>query len=167
MSIQQIRRSVLIAAGILALAVSGLVAGRLFGRQLGPDHGRGPKAQRIFEHLASELDLSAAQRTQIRGILKSHADEILAQVRASMDARRTLHEAVVTQPSDDAAIRSLAAQIGQAHADGALLMVKIRSEIVPVLTAEQKQKLASLHTRMGNRGDEELESLGAFLRGEN
>ena len=167
MSIQQVRRSVLIAAGILALAVSGLVAGRLFGRQLGPDHGHGPKAQRIFEHLASELDLSAAQRTQIRGILKSHADEILAHVRASMDARRTLHEAVMTQPSDDAAIRSLAAQIGQVHADGALLMVKIRSEILPVLTADQKQKLVSLHTRMGNKGDEELQTLGAFLRGEN
>ncbi len=167
MSIQQVRRSVLIAAGILALAVSGLIAGRLFGRQLGPDHGHGPKAQRIFEHLASELDLSAAQRTQVRGILKSHADEILAHVRASMDARRNLQEAVTTQPSpDDAAIRSLAAQIGQVHADGALLIVKIRSEILPILTPDQRQKLASLHARMGNRGDEELETLGAFLRGE-
>jgi len=166
MSIQQIRRTVLIAAGILALAVSGLVAGRLFGRQLGPGFGHGPRAARMFDHLSKELDLSDAQRLQVRGVLKSHADEIVAHVKAAMEARRALHDAVMASSPDDAAIRSLAAQVGAAHADGALMIVKLRSEIWPILTPEQQQKLVSLHARLGRRGDDELQALDAFLRGE-
>ena len=166
MSIQQVRRSVLIAAGILALALSGLFAGHLFGRQMGPGFGHGPRASRMFDHLAGELDLSDAQRVQVRGVLKNHADEILAHVQAARDARRALHDAVMATQPDDASIRSLAAQIGSVHADGALMIVRIRSEIWPILTPDQQQKLVSLHARMGRHGDEQLQSLGAFLRGE-
>jgi Spy/CpxP family protein refolding chaperone len=165
MSIQQVRRSVLIAAGILALAVSGLVAGRLFGRQLGPGFGHGPRAERMFEHLSSELDLSDAQRAQVRGVLRNHADEILAHVQAARDARRALHDAVMATAADETAIRSLAAQIGTVHTDGALMIVKIRSEIWPILSPEQQQKMISIHARLGRRGDDEIQSLAAFLKG--
>jgi len=165
MSIQQVRRSVLIAAGILALAVSGLIAGRLFGRQLGPGFGHGPRAERIFEHLSSELELSDAQRAQVRGVLRNHADEILAHVQAARDARRALHDAVMATSADETAIRSLAAQIGTVHQDGALMIVKIRSEIWPILTPEQQQKMITIHARLGRRGDDELQALAAFLKG--
>jgi len=166
MSIQQVRRSVLIAAGILALALSGLVAGRLFGRQLSPSFGHGPRAARIYEHLASELDLSDAQRLQIRGVLKAHADEILGHAQAAMNARRAMHDAVMATQPDEASIRSLAGQLASVHADGALMMVKIRSEIWPILTPEQQQKLVGLHAKMGRKGDDDLQALGKFLRGE-
>ena len=167
MSIHQIRRSVLIAAGILALAVSGLVAGRLFGRQLAPGFGHGPRAARIYEHLASELGLSDAQRLQVRGVLKAHADEILGHAQAAMNARRAMRDAVMAPQPDDATIRSLAAQMGNVHADGAMMVIRIRSEIWPILTPEQQQKLVALHAKMGHRGDEDLQALGAFLKGEN
>jgi protein CpxP len=167
MSIQQVRRSVLIAAGILALAVSGLVAGRLFGRQLAPSFGHGPRAARIYDHLASELNLSDAQRLQVRGVLKAHADEILGHAQAAMNARRAMRDAVMASPPDEAAIRSLAVQMGNVHADGAMMVIRIRSEIWPILTPEQQQKLVTLHAKMGHRGDEDLQALGAFLKGEN
>ena len=167
MSIQQVRRSVLIAAGILALAVSGLVAGRLFGRQLAPTLGHGPRAARIYDHLASELDLSDAQRLQVRGVLKAHADEILNHAQAAMNARRAMRDAVMAPQPDEVAIRSLAAQMGSVHADGALMIVRIRSEIWPILTPEQQQKMVGLHAKMGHKGDEDLQALGAFLKGEN
>ena len=83
-----------------------------------------------------------------------------------MDARRALHDAVMVQPSDDTALRSLGAQAGLVHADGAVLFARIRSEIWPILTPEQQQKFAAFHARMGRKGDDELQSLGAFLRGE-
>jgi Spy/CpxP family protein refolding chaperone len=167
MSIQQIRRSVLIAAGIVALAVTGLFAGHVFGRQMGPGLGHGGhNAGRMFDHLARELDLSDAQRAQVRGVLKTHADEILAQVKSGMDARRALHDSVMAQPADENAIRSLATQVGAVHGEGALLIVKIRSEIWPILSPAQQDKLVGFHERMGRRGDEALDSLAAFLRGE-
>jgi Spy/CpxP family protein refolding chaperone len=168
MSIQNIRRSVLIAVGIGVLAFSGLFAGRLLGRQMGPgfSHGGPPNPARMFDHISRELDLTDAQQAQIRGILKSHADEILAHVQAGMDARRALHDAVVAQPIDDAALRSLGAQAGTVHGDGAVLFAKIRAEIWPVLTPDQQQKFAAFHARMGRKGGDELTALGAFLRGE-
>ncbi|HKD17417.1 MAG TPA: Spy/CpxP family protein refolding chaperone [Thermoanaerobaculia bacterium] len=166
MSIQQVRRSVLIAAGIVALAVSGLVAGRIFGRQLAPSLGHGPRAARIYEHLASELNLSDAQRLQVRGVLKAHADEILGHAQAAMNARRAMRDAVMAPQPDEAAIKSLAAQMGNVHADGAMMIIRIRSEILPILTPEQQQKLVALHAKMGRKGDDDLQALAAFLKGE-
>ncbi|HWZ87144.1 MAG TPA: Spy/CpxP family protein refolding chaperone [Thermoanaerobaculia bacterium] len=169
MSIQQIRRSVLIAAAVAALAFSGLFAGRIFGRQMGQGQSftHGPRAAKMFDHIASELDLTDAQRGQIRGVLKAHADEILAQVKAGMIARRALHDAVISTTADEATIRGLAAQVGAVHGDGALLIVRVRSEIWPILTPAQQEKFVAFHNKMGQRGDEALDSLGTFLRGEN
>jgi Spy/CpxP family protein refolding chaperone len=167
MSIQQVRRSILIAVAFLAVAAMGLFAGRIFGGQLGSGPGRGgPKAQHMFEHLAGELDLSDAQKAQVRGVLKAHADEILAQVQAGMDARKALHDAVNAPSPDENVIRSFAARVGEVHGSGAMLIVKIRSEVWPILTPVQQQKFNAFHERMGRRGGEALQSLGAFLRGE-
>jgi Spy/CpxP family protein refolding chaperone len=167
MSIQKIRRSVLAATLLGALAVSGLLAGRLLARQGDLGHMHADAAPKMFRHLAKQLSLSDDQQTQIRGILKSHADEIEAQVRAGMNARRALHQAVLTQPVDEQAIRSLAMQAGQVHGDAAILYARIRGEVWPVLTAEQKDKMTQLHGRMKDRGDEAFDSLDRWLRGDN
>ena len=166
MSIQKVRRSILIAAGIGVLAFTGLFAGRLLGRQMGPGMSHGPRAARMFDHISRALDLSDAQQLQIRGVLKTHADEILALVKSGMTARRALHDAILAQPTDEANIRVLAQQVGVVHGDGALLFARIRTEIWPILTPDQQQKFAAFHTKMGSRGDDELQSLEAFLRGE-
>ena len=167
MSIQNIRRSVLIAAGIGALAVAGLFAGRLFAHQMGGHFHGGSMAPRMFQHMAQELDLSDAQQAQIREILKSHADEIEAHVKSGMDARRALHDAILIQPTDEGTIRLRAQELGNVHGDGAILCAKIRAEVWPILSGEQQQKLAGLHLRMREHGDEALKSLDAFLRGTN
>lgn len=168
MSIQQVRRSILVAAAFVAVAGMGLFAGRIFGGQVVPGMGHGgPRAQHMFEHLANKLDLTPDQRTKVRAVLKTHADEILAQVQAGQDARQALHEAVMAQPPDENVIRSLAAKVGEVHGNGALLIVKVRSEIWPILTPEQQQKFVAFHERMSQRNGEALQSLGAFLRGEN
>lgn len=167
MSIQNIRRSVLIAAGIGVLAFAGLFAGRLFAHQMGGHFHGGSMAPRMFQHIARELDLTDAQQAQIRGILKTHADEIEAHVKAGMEARRALHDAVLIQPTDEASIRLRAQELGNVHGDGAILFAKIRAEVWPILTGDQQQKLAGLHGRMREHGDEALKSLDAFLRGTN
>ena len=166
MSIQNIRRSVLIAAGIGALAVSGLFAGRLVAHQMG-GHSGGAMAPRMFRHMARQLELTDAQQAQIREILKSHADEIEAHVKSGMDARRALHDAILVAPTDEAAIRQRAQDLGNVHADGALLFARVRAEVWPILTSEQQLKVAGLHTRMRERGDDALRSLDTFLRGDN
>lgn len=167
MSIQNIRRSVLIAAGIGVLAVAGLFAGRLFAHQMGGRSHGGSMAPRMFGRMVRELDLTDAQQAQIRAILKTHADEIEAHVKLGMDARRALHDAVLTQPTDEAAIRLRAQELGNVHGDGAILFARLRTEVWPILSGDQQQKLAGLHLRMREHGDDALKSLDAFLRGTN
>jgi Spy/CpxP family protein refolding chaperone len=168
MSIQNIRRSVLMATGVGALALSGLLAGRLMG-QMGPHGPRdaGMAAPRMFDRISRRLDLTEDQQARIRAVLKTHAAEIETQVQAGMDARRALHQAVMVQPTDETAIRSLGAQVGTAHAEGALLFAKIRTEVWPVLTADQQARLQSFHSGMRHRGDEAMKSLDQWLRQEN
>ena len=148
MSIQNIRRSVLIAAGVGRWPSRGLFAGRLMARQMAP-HGPGDAAMapRMFARISRHLDLTEDQQARIRAMLKTHAPEIEAQVQAGMDARRALHEAVMVQPTDETAIRSLGDQVGTAHAEGALLFARIRTEIWPILTADQREKLQNFHSR--------------------
>ena len=164
MSIQNIRRSVLAAAVFGGLVVSGLLAGRLLARQGDLGHMHADAAPHMFRHLAKQLDLSADQQTQIRGILKNHADDIETQVKAGMNARRALHQAMLSQPVDEQAIRSLAMQAGQVHGETAILYARIRAEVWPVLTADQQSKMTQLHGRMKDRGDAAFESLDKWLR---
>jgi|KBSMisStandDraft_5_1062788.scaffolds.fasta_scaffold316166_2 Spy/CpxP family protein refolding chaperone len=167
MSIQNVRRSVLIGAALVALAVTGIFAGRLVAHQIGGHYGSPMMAPRLFAHLAKQLDLSDAQNGQIREILKNHADEIEAHVKSAIDARRALHDAILVQPTDEPTIRQRAQELGNVHADGALLFARIRSEVWPILSSDQQQKMASLHSHMREHSDEALKSLDQFLRGTN
>ena len=163
MNIRRIRRSILAAAAIGLLAGGGLFAGNIFAGSL-PEGDEAARAPRIFARLARYLDLSDDQRAQIKGVLKSHAAEIEAQMAAGKSARRALTDAVAAEPYDEAAIRARAAEFGRVHAEGAVLMARLRSEISPILTAEQREDLARLQARIRRRADRAGKSCAAFLR---
>ena len=163
MSFRTLRKSALVIAAAGALAVGGLFAGRLFAGSMpaGPgDHS----PRRMFGRIARTLDLSADQKAQVKTILKSHAAEIQTQMTAGATARRALHDAIKAQPVDEAAIRAAAQEAGRVHADGAVLFAKIRAEVLPVLTADQKQKLQSMDEKMRSRGERGAKGFAEFLR---
>jgi len=161
-SIQQIRKSVLVGAGIAVLAAAGLVAGRLSAGVF-PGRAHSDFGCHVFGRIARALDLSDDQKSQIKAILKTHASKIETQIKASASARRAVHDAVLAQPPDEAAIRSAAQKFGQVHADGAVLFAKIHAEIQPILTDEQRAKVQEFRERMRNRGDSAVKSFEAFL----
>jgi protein CpxP len=164
MSIDKIRKSVLVAAGIAVIAAAGLFAGRL---SAGAFHGgktRGDFAQRLFGRMSRALELTEDQKSRIKDVLRTHADEIKALMQASATARRVLHDAVMAQPTDEGAIRSAAAQVGQTQGDGALLFARVRTEIDPILTSEQKQKIQSFQARGHHRADGAGRSIDRLLK---
>ena len=163
MSIQQIRKSVLVGAGIAILGAAGLVAGRLSAGVF-PGGAQSDFGHHVFGRIARALDLSDDQKGQIKSILKAHASEIETRIEASASARRAVHDAVLAQPLDEAAIRAVAQKFGQVHADGAVLFAKIRTEIQPILTEEQRSKIQKFRERMRNRADSATRSFEAFLR---
>src|SRR5262249_1532102 len=110
------------------------------------------------------LELTDDQRAQIKDVLRAHADEIKAQMQASAAARRALYDVVMAQPTDANAIQAAASQVGQTSGDGALLFAKIRTEIDPILTAEQKEKIQTFQARGGHRAEAAARSLDRFLK---
>jgi Spy/CpxP family protein refolding chaperone len=159
MTAATIRKTALIATSAAFLAAGGLFAGRLFASGVS-DHS----APRMFGRLARTLDLTADQRAQIKAILRSHAAEIEAQMTAGAAARRALHEAIKAQPVDEPSIRARAAEDGIVHANGAVLFARIRAEVLPLLTADQKQKLQSLDERMKGHSARGAKAFADFLR---
>ena len=98
-----------------------------------------------------ELDLTDAQRQQVRTIMESHRDAQKAIGDRMQAARKTLHDAIAAETLDEGAIRAAAADIGTIEADAALLQAKIRGEVFAMLTPEQVKKAKELRTEMENR----------------
>ncbi len=163
MTLQRIRNTALVGGGIAALAVGALLAGRLSAGALPGGRGQGDFAPRVFARIARALELSDDQKTRIKAVLKTHAAEIETQMRSSSAARRALHQAVLTQPSDEAAIRAAAQQLGQVQGDGAVLFAKIRTEIQPILTEAQRAKIQQFRERARNHAESAVKSFEAFL----
>jgi protein CpxP len=117
----------------------------------------------MFSRMSKALDMTADQQAQVKDILRAHQPEIEAQLTGSRAARQALHAAVAAQPFDEAAIRARAADVGKAQADGAVLFAKIRSQIDPILTPDQKEKVKTLQSRMRARGDNSVTTFRKFL----
>jgi Spy/CpxP family protein refolding chaperone len=164
MSIDQIRRSILIVVGAGAIAVAGLFAGRMSANAFSPAHSHGDFATRVFTRISADLDLSDDQIGRIKDVLRAHASEIKDQLQASAQARQALHALMIAQPVDEGAVRAAAQQVGQTQASGALLFAKIRGEVDPILTTEQKSRIQTFQTRMGQRADKSVQSFDAFLK---
>jgi Spy/CpxP family protein refolding chaperone len=159
MTTRKTRRPLAMVAG--ALGLSGLLAATLAANTPPPGGdpgGRGPG------RFGRSLGLSDEQKTQIRGILRAHATEIEAQMKAAKESRRALRVAMDAQPADETQIRSRALALGEVRADGAVLRARIRSEIWPILTAEQQEKARELRSLKGRRERRRMDALERWLR---
>ena len=97
------------------------------------------------------LDLTDAQREQVKAIMESHRDEQKAIGDRMQAARKALHEAIAADTFDETAVRAKAAEIGAVEADAAVLQARIKSGIFAILTPEQVKKAKELRSQMENR----------------
>ena len=93
-------------------------------------------------------DLSDAQREQIKAIRDNHAADMKPSVERAQKARQALNNAVLTGVGD---IRGLALEIGNAEGELAFQQAQIETEILGVLTPEQKQKMQERRKEMDAR----------------
>ena len=97
------------------------------------------------------LDLTDAQREQVRTIMESHRDQQKAIGDSMQAARKALHEAIAADTFDENAVRAKAIEVGTIEADAAVLQAKIHGEVFAILTPEQVKKAKELRTGMENR----------------
>ena len=117
------------------------------GRMGGP--GGGPLGR--WGMLASRLGLSDTQRSQIKGILQAHGDELRGLGDKAMAAREALNDAIDSGTVDEAAIRARSAEVAAVEADMAVTRAQIEAQVFQVLTPDQQAQARTLQTQRKER----------------
>jgi protein CpxP len=128
----------------IALALSAAVFSQTDARR----HHRGHMGGESGMRLLRELDLTDAQREQIRTLF----DELEATGASERvrEARESLQQAIESG-ADEAELRSEAARLGEAEGDAAVERARVRTRVQEVLTPEQREELEHLKRQAKER----------------
>jgi Spy/CpxP family protein refolding chaperone len=109
-------------------------------------HGFDPERMTAF--LTNYLDLTDAQQTQVRTILTTAKPQFEQFHSQLMDLHRSVRQAALVQPFDEAKIRTLLAQKTSQMIDAGVEMARVESQINALLTPEQQTKMQQHFQRM-------------------
>jgi Spy/CpxP family protein refolding chaperone len=101
--------------------------------------------------LGRQIDLTDAQKDQMKGIADSHKDDWKALADRARTAYEALNAAVMADKIDDALIRQKSAEVATVEADMAVARAHAKAEVFQILTADQKTKLKALQAEMKSR----------------
>jgi periplasmic protein CpxP/Spy len=135
----------LLAAGLGTAVLAQDGPGRRAGRGFGPGgHGRGgfPLAQ---------LELSDAQREQVRSVMQRHEEDMRAVGQRLREAHEAQRAAVETVPVNEGLIRSTSQALATAQTDMALIQARIHNDVWNLLTPEQQAKAKELKAKRAER----------------
>ncbi|MFY9645986.1 MAG: Spy/CpxP family protein refolding chaperone [Terriglobales bacterium] len=140
---------------VLGLGVAFLMlAAAAIAQGPGPHGFGGPEGD--FHHMLKQLNLTSDQHSQIKAIWekeKPAMQPLMEQMRQNHDAMKALE---ASGPFDENKTRALATQNSQNMVELEVAHARVKSEIMQILTPEQKTKLAQLeanhHERMGKHG---------------
>lgn len=125
----------------------------------GPDGGRGGMDGVLGGLPLARLGLTDAQRTEVRSIAQSHAEELRAIADRALTARRTLDAAVTGETVDEGLIRARAAELAMVEADMAVARARVHAEVFRVLTPEQQTQARQLRSQMQERFESRRERM--------
>ncbi len=129
------RNRILIIGAAVMLAVAAAIA-------QGPHGFGGPGGD--FHHMLKQLDLTSDQHSQVKAIWekeKPTLQPLMQQMRQNQSAMKALE---ASGPFDETKTRSLATQNSQTMVEMQVEHSRIKSEIMQILTPDQKAKLAQI-----------------------
>lgn len=112
-----------------------------------PDHGPGPfggeRGAMFFQFLERivELKLTPEQQEKILTVLKKHRGEFQETFKNLAEAHRKVSETIAQDNATEAAVREAHKAAAAAQEDLAVLRAKVRREVMPILTEEQRAKV--------------------------
>jgi len=130
-----------IGAAVLLVAAAAIAQGR---------HGYGGPGG-DFHHMLKQLDLTADQHTQVKAIFekeKPTLQPLMQQMRQNHNAMSALE---ASGTFDEAKTRALATQNSQTMVELQVEHARIKSEIMQILTPDQKAKLAQIEANHAAR----------------
>jgi protein CpxP len=140
------RKRILVIAAIAALVIGATVFA------LAQEHRekmRGGGPQEMVEHISRELNLTDAQKEQVKSILEAqHATEEERHTKLD-DIRKQIDAATANGQFDEAQVRALANQQAQLMADEIVDHARMHSKLYSLLTAEQRAKADEMMKKHG------------------
>ena len=101
--------------------------------------------------LAHELNITDAQKAQIKTIADSHRDEWKALGDRARTAHQALEQAVTADSVDEGLIRQRSAEVAAVEADMAVARARTHAEVFQLLTPEQKTQAKTLQSQLHDR----------------
>jgi Spy/CpxP family protein refolding chaperone len=147
---------------LAALLVAGsLVATKAFAA----DNDATPASGRVLQRIADKLDLTADQRSQIKTVFAGEKDTLKPLLANLHDARVDLRAAIRAKDATEASVRAASTKVAGVESDLAVERLKLFGKIAPILTDEQRQKLADMQARTDEFIDAAIARLGSGLDG--
>ena len=142
-----------VGAGVYATAQNTNQDPRPFrGRGMGPGGPGGPGGPMgMLPMLARELNITDAQKAQIKTIADSHRDEWKALGDRARTAHQALQQTVTADTVDEGLIRQRSAEVAAVEADMAVARARVHAEVFQLLTPEQKTQAKSLQSTFAER----------------
>jgi protein CpxP len=109
-----------------------------------PGHGQ------ILQRIARKLNLTDDQKSQIKAVLSVDKDTLKSLFGQLHDARKNLRVAIHAHGANEAAVRAASAKVAGVEADLAVKRMKLYGKIAPILTDEQRRKIADFEQRFDN-----------------
>jgi len=118
--------------GVVALAAQGMPGG--------PHRG----FERMLAFYADKLDLSSAQQDQIKAIWQKEKPTVRSLMQQMRQNRQAMDSLVENSPFDEVKVRALATQNSQTMIELQVEHARIKSEMLQVLTPDQKSKFQQI-----------------------
>lgn len=157
-----------LAAAVCSLGLAALLVTPVLAQDPQGDGGKGPRGFRHggmgmgrgFDGLPLRgLDLTDAQREQVRGIVSARQADFKAlgeRLRAARDAE---HAAITRVPVDENEVRARATELAAVQADFAVLRARVHEQVYQVLTPEQQAKARTLQAERQQRRTQRIEEM--------
>ncbi len=141
-------RILILGAAVMLIVAAAIAQGR---------HGfGGPGGD--FHHMLRQLDLTADQHSQVKAIFekeKPALQPLMQQMRQNHQAMKALE---ASGPFDEAKTRALATQNAQVMIELEVAHARMKSEIMQILTPDQKAKLAQIEANKEARMQEHMKN---------
>ena len=154
-----------VGAGLIALGITAGVYATAQNTNQDPrpfsGRGRGPGGPGRFggpggpmgmlPMLGRQLNLTDAQKDQIKNLAASHKDEWKALADRARTAHGALNDAVTADAVDESLIRQKSGDVAAIDAELAIARAHARTEVLQILTADQKAQLKTMQAEMKKR----------------
>jgi Spy/CpxP family protein refolding chaperone len=140
-------------AALAIVLVAGLAIAQPHGGSRGGDFFGGP----MLGFFTDYLDLSDAQRAQIKQIMAKEKPALEPLFKQEMQSHEQMMQLIQSSNFDEARAQAIATQGAQVHAQLEVQHARVFSEAYQVLTAEQKTRLAQFLAKREQRFEHHMQ----------